>query len=220
MAETLDIFDARIKAPFGMVVSGPPLVGKTTFCLSLIKQKYSLIDKPIDYIIWFYGEYNDTIRTIENTFQNEIITVRGLPENLDAYIQPGKYGLHIYDDLMIESVKSSSLTSLISKKCHHCSVSWILILQNLFYEGKERKTILRCSHYLVIFNNPIDKSMPYMLAKKIMPRNQRLFLKIFEMAADRSNGYLFVDGSQKTPPQARLRSDIFEGFQRVYIPSL
>ena len=220
MTEAYTIFDSRVKAPFGMVVSGPPMSGKTTFVLNLIKNAVDLIDKPIEYIFWFYGQENETIRHIKSEFKGKIHPVCGLPESLDDYIMPTKYGLHIYDDLMIETTKSESLTKLTSNKCHHNLVSWISILQNFFHDGKERRTILRCSHYLVIFNNPIDKSVPYALGNKIMPRNIKTFLKIFEKAADRPNGYLFIDGHQTTPPSARLRTDLFQGFQRTFAPIL
>lgn len=215
-----NIIDARFKCPFGLIASGPSQVGKTSFVFNLIQQADSLIDQPLDYIFWFYGEYNDTIRLIETVYKDKIQPVQGLPEDFDQYIKKGQFGLHIYDDLMVESVSSRALTSMITKKCHHRSVSWILILQNLFYDGKERRTILRCAHYLVVFNNPLDQSVPHALAHKIMPRNQRLFLEIFEKAASKPHGYLLIDGHQHTPYDARLRADIFRGYQKVFIPVL
>ena len=53
-----------------------------------------------------------------------------------------------------------------------------------------------------------------------MPRNIKTFLKIFEKAADSPNGYLFIDGHQTTPPSARLRTDLFQGFQGTFAPIL
>ncbi len=99
------------------------------------------------------------------------------------------------------------------------TVSWIIILQSLFYHGRERLTLYRCAHYLCIFNNPLDHSQIYSIAHKIMPGNQKTFLKIFEKAVSTTNGYLLIDGRAYTPSEARFRTDIFNSYQKVFIPA-
>ena len=219
MSETdFKIFDARIKAPFTMIISGPPLAGKTSFVTKLIQNRDRLIDQPISYIVWFYGEETPLTKNLENKYPGLLKTFNGIPESFDPFIKKDQHGLFIFDDLMRETSTKTTITDLFSKKSHHCNISVILITQNLFYEGKERKTFMRSAHYLVIFNNPLDYSMVYSLAKNIFPRSQKVFLNIYEKAANKPNGYIFIDGNQQTIPQARFRTDIFHSFQKVFIP--
>ena len=213
------VFDARIVAPAGIIYAGCPFSGKTTHILKLLKNRERLFTKKFDYIYWFYGQYNKTIKMFEENPQMNIIPVAGLPENIDDYIFSDRQGCHVYDDLMDEASSNKTLLSLASRKCHHNSVTWILVMQNLFHHGRERVSLLRCAHYLVLFKNPLDKTMAYHLASKIMPRNQKCFLDIYNRATSRPNGYIFIDGAQSTPEQARFRTDIFDVVQTVFNPT-
>lgn len=215
---TTRVFDARIKTPAGIIVAGPPLSGKTTFTLNLLRHEKKLIDKPFDYIVWFFGEYNKTIEYLEKYGDQRIKVVQGLPENIDDYIKTDLNGCHIYDDLMQQATASKQITELTTRKCQHNRITWILIMQNLFYHGSERLTLLRSCHYLVLYKNPLDKTVASYLASRIMPKQQKTFLDIYAQATDRPNGYLFIDGAQSTPDYARLRTDIFDEFQRVFVP--
>ena len=214
-----ETFDARIVAPAGIVYAGCPFAGKTTHILKLLKNNDRLFTKQFDYIYWFYGQSNQTIKMFEENPQMNVIPVEGLPENIDDYIFPDRHGCHVYDDLMHEASSNSNLLALASKKCHHSNVSWVLVLQNLFCAGKERVSLLRCAHYLVLFKNPLDKTIAYNLASRIMPKDQKCFLDIYNEATSKPNGYLFIDGAQSTPDQARFRTDIFDIAQRVFIPN-
>ncbi len=118
---------------------------------------------------------------------------------------------------MSTTAAAETLVDLVTTKCQHRRISWILVLQDLFFQSKNRLTVVRCSHYQVMFNNPLDKSIADHVARKIMPRNQKTFLKIYETATSKPNGYLFIDGRQTTPNCARLRTDIFGDVQLVYV---
>ncbi len=84
---TLSTFDARLVPSFGMIVSGPPLSGKSTFVLDLLNNTDRLLTRQFDYVVYFYGEYSKTVETIEKLYSDRITTVKGLPENLDEYIR-------------------------------------------------------------------------------------------------------------------------------------
>lgn len=214
----METFDARISLSFGMIISGPPKSGKTTFMLNLFKHSDRIFSREFDYIVWFYGVYNKTVEYLENNYSDKIKTVQGLPDNVDEYLSNDKdvYGLVVFDDLMTEVSDSKLLAELTSRKCQHQSISWIVILQNLFYKSKERLTLQRNAHYMCIFHNPLDRSVIQYMANRIMPKNQKIFLKIYERAAARPHGYLFLDGTQNCPEIARLRTDIFHYYQRIF----
>ena len=215
-----EVFDARIKLPFTCIAAGAPLSGKTTFVRRLLKERRRLIDGEIGEVIWFYGQETDHIRKTEKELNSLPISfVKGLPESFDEYIERGRENLlFVIDDLMQSAGGSPAVTELFCNKLQHAQVSVILLLQNLFYHGKERTTLVRCAQYLVIFKNPLDKSIPFYLAQKLMPQKKSLFMALFESATSKAHGYLFCDGKQDTPERARFRTDIFdEGIQKVYV---
>ena len=209
------LVDARIKFPFCLLVAGISNSGKTQFCLQLILHKNRIFDKQIDYIWWFYGQKTTLIDELKDY---DIKTHFGLPEDFDTYIQPGKKGLFVIDDL-IRSCSSSPLVSdLFTAKSHHENIGVVLVSQNFYHEGKERKNILRNSQYLCLFPTPLDQSMIYSLASRILPRHQRVFFDIFEYVTSRKPySYLFIDGAS-THRELRFRSNLFDEVQKVYIP--
>lgn len=215
----LAIFDARLKVPFTCIVAGAPLSGKTRFVQRLLEERSRLIDHPFDEVVWFYGQATDFVRQMDYRLYNlPIRAVRGLPDDFEEYLDPTRRILFVIDDLMQNAVNSAAVTDLFCNKVQHAKVSIILLIQNLFYHGTERTTLVRCAHYLTVFKNPMDNSIPLYLAQKLMPLNKTLFMKVFDEATSKPHGYLFCDGRQDTPDQARFRTDLFDcGIQRAYV---
>ena len=59
------------------------------------------------------------------------------------------------------------------------------------------------------------------LAHKLMPRNRKLFLQMFDKATSKPHGYLFCDGKQDTRHELRFRTDLFDdGIQKAFLISL
>ena len=217
-------FDARLKLNFGALLAGPPASGKTHFALSLIENADSLLDGHLDYVTWFFGERGAIDKVIKANAK--IKCVEGLPDNLEEHIRSedpltGRRlrGLLVFDDLMHELGKSEQISVLAANKCHHADVSWIAMLQNPFSGGRHRIDLSRCAHYMVLYKNPLDKSVARYMANKIMPQKTQTFMNIYEAATAKPNGYLFIDGKQDTPECARLRTDIFQSSgQKVFVP--
>ena len=218
MESISSIFDARIKHPFCMVVVGPTASGKTSFVIKLLEHSKSLLSPTPDYVVWFYGIETKDLSKDKYLSSNNITAIRGLPDSFDKYIIPGKSNLLIIDDLMTEVVTNRNVTELITRQCHHKNTSVILLLQDFFYEGSQRKTFLRNAQYLVLFPTPLDMSSIYAIARKIMPKKVKTFLNIFERATKKPYSYLFIDGNVQSPPEAQLRTDIFKPYQKVFIP--
>jgi len=200
-------------------VAGPPRSGKTYWGKRLLENRERLIDKQIDQIIWFYGEENNFINHLRTEpYGIKTTLVHGLPSSFDEYLNPQEHRIIIIDDLMSSAGDSSAVKDLFCNKVQHSNISVILLLQNIFYHGKERTTLVRCTNYLVIFKNPMDNSVPFFLSSKLMPTNRSLFYNIFNHATSSPHGYLFCDGSQTTPDEARFRTDLFDNnIQRVFL---
>ena len=215
--EDFNIFDARLKTPFSLIVAGPSACGKTTFVLNLLKNSSRVIDNEFDYILWFYGE---SFPKDIDLFSRNIQFYKGLPDSFDNLIDSSKTGLAIFDDLMSECGNNKLITEFFTKRTHHENVSIIFITQNLFHEGKERKNFVKNTTYLCIFNSPLDQTISYYLGRKLLPKHSKIFINIFSRAVKTPHGYLFIDGHQRTPSDAMFRSDMFGMVQNVYIPQI
>lgn len=209
------VFDARLKTPFSLIIAGPSNCGKTSFVINLLKNSQRLLDNQFDYIIWFYGE---TFPRDDYLRYKNVMFYQGLPDSFDKLIDSGKNGLAVFDDLMSECGNNKLITEFFTRRTHHENVSIIFITQNLFHDGKERKNFVKNATYLCIFNSPLDQTIAYSLARKLMPKNQRGFVDLFSHAVDKPHGYLFIDGHQQSPRNAMFRTDIFGSVQHVLIP--
>lgn len=212
--EKYKIFDSRIKVPCSILVTGCSQAGKTKWCLDLLQNAEKLFSRVPQHVYWFHGVETSTTKALAN--KENITLVKGIPENgFDDYLLSNS--LFIIDDLLLESVENKHVTNLFTRESHHRKITIVLILQDLFSYGKQRKTFLRNSHYLVLFKTPLDKSSIYTIAQRIMPKKIRLFMSIFETATKKPYSYLFIDGRADTPEGARFRSNIFGPYQTTYV---
>ena len=92
------------------------------------------------------------------------------------------------------------------------------IVQNLFNKNKEQRCINLNTHYIVLFKNPRDKSQVIHLAKQMYPKNTHIMQDAYKLATSEPYSYLLIDLKQDTPDHIRLRSDIFNKHQTVYLP--
>lgn len=206
-------FDARIKTPFRILVAGPSGAGKTKFVFDLINNQTRLLDTPLKFIYWFYGENKPEYHS-----NYPITFLEGLPEDFTEYIISNEYGLIVIDDLMTESKNDDNMTNLFSKRSRQNKVSVINITQNFYADGTNPKHSRKNASCYVIFKNPLDLSTPQFLARRLMPKNTSLFYNIYSKAVSKPHSYLYVDGDQWTPEYAKYRSDIMGDVQNVFIP--
>ena len=210
-----EVINGCLLAPYVMYVAGPPLSGKSQLVMGIFDKKHYLIDPPPDHIVWFYGEETAQMEELSNRGYE---IVKGLPatEDFEQDIFPGKNNLFVFDDLMEASGKSKGMTDLITKKCHHQNVSVIHIVQDLFHGGPERKTILRSAHYIVLFRSPLDQTVIQTVGSRVLPYHRQTFMQIYQRATEKACGYLFLDGSNKSHPDLRFRTDLLAPVQTIY----
>ena len=148
------------------------------------------IDPPPENIVYFYSEYQDTYARIELLVPS-IQFIEGLPDSMLDSINPKTRNLFIIDDMMGENL------------------SVIYIVQNLFHQSKEHRTISLNASYLVLMKNVRDASQVIHLAKQLYPNNTKFFEQAYQMATKEPYTYLFVDLTPTCPDEIRLRSGIF-----------
>lgn len=212
----LPVLNGCIRIPFSMIIAGPSNSGKTTFVYNLMDNSHHLVEKQFDYVVWFYGQTPPSETSIR---EKDVKFIHGLPSSFDEYIQPGLNGLIVFDDLMKECANNSMIGDFFTQRCHHEELNVMYISQNLFSDGKERKTLSKNATYLVVFNTPLDQTISHSLARKLMPKDIKTFHDIFTEATKTPHSYLFIDGHQKSSSDIRLRGNIFNTYQEVYIPN-
>ena len=163
-------------------------------------------------IVWSYGEWQPAYQPL----LDKADFVQGLPD-LPLY---SKEPLLVVIDDQMHGV-DRRITSLFAKRSHHRNLSIVYIVQNLFDQQKEHRTISLNSHYLVIFKNPRDGSQIVHLAKQMYPGKTHYLRQAFALATGQPYGYLLIDLKQATPEGMRLRSHIFPGeSQEVYVEDI
>ena len=202
--------DPRWKHPFTAIVAGPTSCGKTVFTLKLIENAKEMIYPPPEKVVCAYGVYQDQFDEYPS-----IQFHKGLPK-VDMF--DGKQRtLLVIDDLMSET--DETVTKIFIKISHHKSVSVLYSTQNLFFQGKQNRTISLNTHYMVLFKNPRDASQVAVLWKQMYPNKSKILVEAFKEATSIPYGYLLVDMRADLDEQFRLRTGIFPGdIHYVYVP--
>ena len=196
------------KHPFTANVSGPTSCGKTHFVKDLLQNCSTKISPTPQRIIWLYKRWQPLYDDIERTVYPKVEFIQGIPLDLDqdTFINPKTRHLIILDDLMTMASKDSRVDELFTEGSHHRNISVIAINQNLYY-NKDPTQRRKC-HYLVLFNNPIDKQQIMTLARQIYPENSQYLMRHFQAATSKAYGYLAIDLKPTTHDYLRLRTDV------------
>ncbi|CAC5361505.1 unnamed protein product [Mytilus coruscus] len=121
----------------------------------------------------------------------------------------------ILDDLMSTSAKDSRINDLFTEGSHHRNLS-VVVLNQILCFGKNPTQRRNC-HYLVLFNNPIDRQPVMTLGRQMYPSRSDFFLRKFEEATSRPYGFLLVDLKPGTTESSRLRTDVLQTGNEVVI---
>ena len=182
--------------------------GKTTFVKDILLRHNTRIQPQIQRIVWLYKRWQPMYTIIKATVMPKVEFIQGIPQELDDddYFDPRQNNLLILDDMMSTAGKDKRITDLFTEGSHHRSLSIISINQNLY--ATKDPTQRRNCQYMILFDNPMDKSMTFALARQMFPNNTDKFMKCFEKATKRPYGVLLLDLKPFTPANQRLRYDI------------
>lgn len=209
--------EARLRHPFGAVFAGATGSGKTHLLQKILERGEEVIKGFPERIFWCHGISQPAHDQMMETIPN-IEFIEGLPSDLESRIDPNIRNLVVIDDLMNELSNDKRLTNLFTKGCHHLNLSCIFIVQNMFCQGKELRTISLNAHYMFVFKSPRDSSQITHLAKQMYPGNVKFMQEAFTDATAKAYGYLLCDLKPDTPETFRLRTNILpEETQYAYI---
>ena len=182
------------KHPFTMMIAAPTGGGKTCFVKKLLEDRLKWIEPSPERILWLYGQWQPLYEKMQLTIPG-IEFVKGIPSNIaeDSFLDPRRRNLMVIDDLMSEATKDTRISDLFTRGSHHRNLSVLCLLQNLYYQGKENRTMSLNSHYLVLFKNPRDQQQVMALARQMYPGNAKHFLKEFKKATHEPFNYMVLD---------------------------
>lgn len=205
MNSTLSIADIQFKHPFTCMVSGPSGSGKTVWVRRFLSHHNKLISSDIVNlkVLWCYGQWQD-LYTHKVPGPVEITYLEGLPSERE--IQESQCSLIVIDDLMNELGNNIALANLFTKGSHHMNLSVVFIVQNLFHQGKQMRTVSLNCHYLTIFKNPRDKMQISTLARQLFPENFKYLLESYTDATSKPYSYISIDLKPNTDDRLRLRT--------------
>ena len=87
---------------------------------------------------------------------HQIQFVQAIPPALrdDSYFDVSKRNVIVLQNPMIDASKDERILNIFTRGSqHHRNLSIIYIVQNLFYQGKDSRSISLNSHYLTRFKN-------------------------------------------------------------------
>ena len=203
--------NASWKHPFSCLVSGPSGSGKTHFVSKLLRCANEKITPPPQRIIFSYRHWQPEYDALQ----------RAGVEFEEGVLEPTSHNgeipvLFIIDDQMSEI--DGRVTHLFVRGSHHLNISIIYIVQNLFGNNKEHRTISLNSHYFILFKNPRDRSQIKFLASQMYPDNPRVLTEAFQDATRLPHSYLMIDLKQETAEELRLRTNVLSDEIIVYVP--
>ena len=104
--------DVRFRVPFGAVICGPTMSGKSEFVFNLIRNKELMIDKPPPRVVYCYGEWQPAFDKLQADCQVEFYP--GLADILDQhdFFDSNSATLLIIDDLAQGVVDDKRCTKL------------------------------------------------------------------------------------------------------------
>jgi len=85
----------------------------------------------------------------------------------DHYFDPRIRNVIVLDDLISIAAKDPRINDLFTEESHHWNLSVVTLNQNLFF-GKDLTQRRNC-HYLVLFNNPVDRQPIATLGRQMYP---------------------------------------------------
>jgi hypothetical protein len=216
MCET-DVFDYRLRHPFSGVVSGPSNSGKTFFVKTLMYNSDRMCSVKFDNFVYIYTSWQPLYDELLHTF--DIKFIENIPKKLDdeSLFPRDKRSLLILDDVMSQAACNSEVERVFTQYTHHNGISCLLLVQNLFFQGKSTRTIGLNTNYLIIFKNPRDKQQIGVLGRQMFPGNTKFFIEAYQDATERPYSYLLIDYKPQTPERFRLRTDLLSDYPAVYV---
>lgn len=213
-----------ILLPKNFLIAGSTQSGKTHFIKRMLLEAESLFFPKFDRIIYCYGAWQPMFDELQYQLGAMIQFRTDIPskeELTKIWQEKGGHTMLILDDKMgslKENALGASVLEIICVISHHCQVSVVVTLQNIFHNKVVREISLN-THYMCLFRNNRSFQQIRTLGNQIMPSQIKYFLDSYEKATSKNYGYLLVDLAPDRNIKFQLRSCIFSDENTViYLP--
>ena len=212
--------DLKFRSGSTCMISGPTSSGKSTLLYQILKQAPNMFTSKPKQIIYCYGIYQSLYDQIKRTIPH-IVFFEGIPTSSDletwATLEPG-HKILVLDDLLQRAAKSIDVVDLFCQYSHHLNFSTFFLVQNLFANSKQFRTISLNTHYFLLLAQTRDSLQIQAFGKQIFGSQVNYFMDAYKKATAPRFGYLLVD----VHPQGsvyKLRTHILEQqMMSVFLP--
>ena len=182
----LNIGPQELESPFRLIVAGGSGSGKTEFVKKVVNKRF--YSNTIENIIYCYPDY---LTEIPTEFDVRVQYHAGLPDtSFMASIPDGS--LIILDDLMLECSKCEAISKLFTVVARKRRISVILIVQNVYQQGRYFRSIrLNCTGVVLFkFRAAYDSNLRILRDFGLTKHITRTQL---EEALAAKHSYIFID---------------------------
>lgn len=197
--------------PTQIIVSGPTKAGKTTLVTQILANRDAMFNPPLGEIYWFYSMEMSVQKPQEQL--PGVHFVQGEPsiEKLEA-MDPSVPKLIVLDDLMhmVETkLGFESLKKLFTAISHHCNMSVIFIVQDL-YVSRNMCRLANQSENTIVMTNGSACYQIKNLAQKLFGPGHGPFITwcVAHAKSQSSHGYLLLSTGAAIPDSHRVTSFI------------
>jgi hypothetical protein len=172
------------------------------------------------YILGFQDCYTQVQRSLsEQGIKSEFLKATKIVEDdLDEISDPdGGQTIIIVDDNSISAASSKEMAQIFTMARHkNCSI--ILLLHFIFGPWPSARLISANTAYFFLMNSP--RLFPQVATLGTQLGIRKALVSAYQNETKKKFGYVLVDVCANTPHQLRIRSDILNDHQSVYIPKL
>ena len=197
---------------FSLLVVGPSQSGKTYFVQQILENNRIVYDEQKRIrIFWYYNQWQDCYDSLRKSVGKRIQFERGLPELSEnmSEIHTRYNNIIVLDDLMAEATDSPVVSRLFTQGRHR-NASVILLLQNMFPNGKFNTDISRNAQYLALFLRPSDRKQIGIVGERMFDKNRVHFMNAYYKETEKPFGYLVMDNKPDTPADKQVLGDLFD----------
>ena len=170
-AQLVKGLDLKFKLPFRALLQGATGAGKSSLILNIVKQYDKFFNKKFQNIAYFYpinGLTESRRKYIEELreYLGHLEIQEGLPNINDVLKAEGETLLFI-EDLYFEASNSYDFLQLVIHGSHHANTSFFITTQNLYFQGKYQKTLMRNYSDFILFGGFSDYQVLKFLSRQL-----------------------------------------------------
>ena len=203
----------KLQTPFTMIICGQTQSGKSSFCRRLLKLWQTTVDKSYDYVLWLYGQNQNTLfNDLQSEIPVNIEFAEGFnPDYIDNWVNHHPNCVIVVDDLNRQAFSNDYFATLFDGASHHKRANVIAISQNCYDRGTQYRQAMLNTRYLVLLSSARDKRVLSHINSQIFPNYKGLLSDVYSKVIESAPyEHILIDLSPYVQPELRLRSSIFD----------